>query len=114
MGDTAVSLFGSNRHLIGASGTPQAADIKTSAGFESLFINIVEVVNRMFGEDQTEVAREDMNSNEEVLQQFGLFTQRMAGPRQRLEFLAKRLTVGTALDGCRVVVGTPLYVALAE
>jgi len=42
------------------------------------------------------------------------FRQRMAGPRQRLEFLAKQLTVGTSLDGCRVVVGTPLYVALAE
>lgn len=113
VGDIAVSLFGSTRHLLGASGTPQAADLRTTAGFESLFINIVEVV-KTFEQDQTDAGGEDLKSNAEVLQQFALFTKRMSGPRQRLEFLAKRLTVGTALDGCRVVVGTPLYVALAD
>jgi hypothetical protein len=114
VGDTSVGLFGSACHLVGVGGTPQTGDIKTTMGGESTFFNIAAAVNGMFGQDQTEVGRGDLTSNDEVLQQFVLFTQRMSGPQQRLEFLAKRLAVGTARDGRRVLIGTPLYVALAD
>src|ERR1700674_859806 len=114
LGSTSVGLFGSACHLIGVGGSPQPGDIKTTMGGESTYFNIVAAVNGMFGQDQAEVGRGDLASNEEVLQQFVRFTQRMSGPQQRLEFLAKRLAVGAARNGCRVLIGTPLYVALAE
>jgi hypothetical protein len=57
-------------HLIGVGGSPQPGDIKTTMGGESTYFNIVAAVNGMFGQDQTEVGRGDLASNEEVLQQF--------------------------------------------
>jgi hypothetical protein len=112
VGGISVGLFGSALHLLSAAGTPQPAEFPM-IGKSQLF-NIVDAVNRILGEDPKETPRPDPAAQEEELQQFAKFTRLMKGPKQRLEFLAKRLTFGTGEDGCRVLIGTPLYVALAD
>jgi hypothetical protein len=109
-----VGLFGSALHLVGTGGTPQPADMKTTIGGESLYFNIVEAINKIFDDEHEGIRKADIATHEEVLQQFALFAQKMKGPQQRLEFVAKRLAFGNAKDGCRVLIGTPLYVALAD
>lgn len=113
---TILGLGGSARHVIGATG-------KSEAHSHSATPVLIAALCKEFGLPEPEFGRSNFlerskNSDgtvrpSNVLVAVELATTQMPGPEQRVEFLAKRLLFGT-VQGQNVLLGTPLYVALAD
>jgi hypothetical protein len=100
---TIVGLGGSARHVLGSTQPTAGVSIFTLAG--SALPSIVQLIARS---DQSPDPDED--DNRTVLDEATTFAAAMAGPREDLQFLARRLLAGQS-GGMTVVVGSPLYVA---
>ncbi|MFE6161320.1 DUF7019 family protein [Streptomyces sp. NPDC056486] len=106
-GDTVVALIGSGHHLIGQRTAPDTIQAAFS-NLPSLF-QLVQDDSRVDGRPVHE---------ENAIRQVLEFSASLTVPPVYGEFLARRLLSGTVTgrDGreLRIVVGTPLYVALAD
>lgn len=102
-GDTVIALIGSAHHLLGQRTAPETIQASYSM-LPSLFRLLDDTPGREHGQDPAH----------DVLE----FAELMTEPPVYGEFLARRLLHGTATgrDGRQVdiVVGTPLYVAMAD
>ena len=105
---TVLGLGGSRGHLFGVP----PADDRDPAISRSLLPSLLDGVVRspvitsvLSGEDDG-----DAEAREGVLRA----TVGLRGPTQNMEFVAKRLLHGPALDGRTVLLGSPLYVALVD
>ncbi|MFD6433771.1 DUF7019 family protein [Streptomyces venezuelae] len=102
-GDTVIALIGSAHHLLGQRTAPETIQASYSM-LPSLFRLLEETPGRAHGQDAAH----------QVLE----FAETLSEPPVYSEFLARRLLHGTATgrDGRQVdiVVGTPLYVAMAD
>lgn len=115
-GDTLVALIGSGHHLIGYEAAPDMARVGHS-GLPSLFGLLKDLPEhwlRFVASD-----RDDPPPSEhDVVGQVLTFSEALTVPPVHCEFLARRLMRGTVTldDGRRqqVVVGTPLYVSMAD
>lgn len=121
---TFLGLGGSFKHVIGEVGTSEVSDRpKPRRGLPSGASNAPRIYG-ILGEFISLIERdakimEDSGlkypmpgANELVLVR--KVTRRMKGPLQNLEFLAKRLMWGQDKDGKLLLLGSPIYVALAE
>ncbi|WP_030568310.1 DUF7019 family protein [Streptomyces aureocirculatus] len=106
-GDTLVALIGSAHHLIGYEPAPDMHRIGHSA-LPSMFQLLRDDADR----------RAERPSRGGVLHEVLEFSEALEVPPVSCEFLARRLTHGSVtMDDGRelaIVVGTPLYVAMAE
>jgi hypothetical protein len=121
--ETILGLAGSMRHVIGNLG----AESRTSVGHSGL-PSIMEVLREKFGLPLDEQGHVDSHVSgddlQETLATVAISTTGLSGSQQHLEFLAKRLVEGSlSLDpffildteeNQHVVLGTPLYVAMAD
>ncbi|KUL62706.1 DUF7019 family protein [Streptomyces sp. NRRL S-1521] len=102
-GDTVIALIGSAHHLLGQRTAPETIQASYSM-LPSLFRLLDDTPGREHGQDPAH----------DVLE----FAESLSEPPVYSEFLARRLLHGTATgrDGRQVdiVVGTPLYVAMAD
>ncbi|MEU6822430.1 SAVMC3_10250 family protein [Streptomyces atriruber] len=102
-GDTVIALIGSAHHLLGQRTAPETIQASYSM-LPSLFRLLDDTPGRAHGQDAAH----------QVLD----FAEALSEPPVYGEFLARRLLHGTATgrDGRQVdiVVGTPLYVAMAD
>ncbi|MEU5686150.1 hypothetical protein DEJ48_08775 [Streptomyces venezuelae] len=102
-GDTVIALIGSAHHLLGQRTAPETIQ-RTYSMLPSLFRLLDDRQGRAHGQDAAH----------DVLE----FAETLKEPPVYSEFLARRLLHGTAAgrDGRQVdiVVGTPLYVAMAD
>lgn len=124
--DTIVGLGGSLKHVIGAVG-------ETTAHSYSLTPYLIEGLQKVI--DASRVDREmDENDAPSALGSVAVASGEMGGPWERMEFVAKRLANGVEkhvswnprqhdpfggheyeqIGPMKVVLGTPLYVAMAE
>jgi len=111
---TIVGLGGSAKHVIGNHGQSQASKPRelSWSGAPNLLAYLMKELGLIpqrsdggLGYDVTP---------REYLVIVNQATARMIGPRQRLEFFAKRLLCGPNRRNNNVLLATPLYVALAE
>ncbi|EIE99896.1 DUF7019 family protein [Saccharomonospora glauca] len=101
-----VGLGGSGKHVLGAS----AAD-DTEGVPRSVTPNLLE---GLAAEPEIgDLLGVGTASDDEALRAVALATANLRGPLQNVEFVAKRLLHGR-VDGRHVVLGSPLYVALAD
>ncbi|WP_447040601.1 DUF7019 family protein [Streptomyces sp. DSM 118878] len=102
-GDTVIALIGSAHHLLGQRTAPETIQ-RSYSMLPSLFRLLDDTPGRPHGRDAAH----------DVLE----FAESLSEPPVYSEFLARRLLHGTATgrDGRQVdiVVGTPLYVAMAD
>ena len=110
--DILVVLIGSAHHLVGRRPPPDSLP-RAYSRLPELF--------RLLDRDEAEHAgREDKReaSDEAALRQVLQFAQHIGGPREPCDFLARRLLcgkiAGPADQPTKVVVATPLYVALSD
>ncbi|MET8683147.1 SAVMC3_10250 family protein [Streptomyces sp. NPDC004732] len=115
-GDTVVALIGSAHHLLGQRTAPDTIQASYSM-LPSLFRLLDDAPEdwpRHQRERRAAVPSHDQEAAHQVLE----FAESLTGPPVYGEFLARRLLHGTATgqDGRQVdiVVGTPLYVAMAD
>lgn len=131
---TIIGLGGSSKHVIGSSGQSSAHSHSITPFLISFLekqlglkkkpnphsIDVKRHERSYFGKRLTESERAD-----ESLHAVYLATTQMEGPLQRLEFLAKRLLYGELAeihrlphfdpnDEKKILLATPLYVAMAE
>lgn len=106
--NTVVGLGGSAKNVLGNVGTSAPHSHSTMPA-------ILTVLRKENNSD----ANEELH--DESLAAVHLATKGMKGPTQRLEFIAKRLAVGPSpyphrdkKQGMRVLLGTPLYIAMLE
>lgn len=116
---TVVGLGGSMKHVMGSTG-PASAD---SQSFTPILLSFLE---RQFESELekhrtesggAEGTKLDKDEAEMSLGAVALASIYMRGPKQNLNFLAKRLLFGRSephAQGRSVLLATPLYVALAE
>ena len=110
---TVVGLGGSMRHVIGAVGESVAPT--GTPGVPSAPFYITSVLRHELGLAPASVDDDVLGFEDTWDSNVLNATRRMRGPLQELDFLARRLLFGTYHDtGIRVLLGTPLYVALAE
>ncbi|MEU7580411.1 SAVMC3_10250 family protein [Streptomyces sp. NPDC041068] len=106
-GDTVVALIGSGHHLIGQRTAPDT--------IQAAFSNLPSLFRLV--QDHAE-ANGLAPNEDEALDQVLRFSRSLTVPPVFSEFLARRLLSGTVTgqDGreLQVVVGTPLYVAMAD
>jgi hypothetical protein len=125
---TVVGLGGSHQHLLGRPGqsepviSPIMSNSLTPALLDCLFKELG------WGEDNFRVLGANEERTDEVfLQAVEASAQDIKGPRQRVEFLAKRLLYGPVVrrefnrgtgiiveSALNALLGTPLYVAMAD
>jgi hypothetical protein len=126
---TVFGLGGSARHVIGEIGDACSRDgepIHSHSATPFLLDHLIreqlatgelsraEYDRYLLGHGDVRIAGEQ-NRPGPGLDAIGLATEAMRGPQQRLEFLAKRLLVGAEFRTERqILLGSPLYVALAE
>jgi hypothetical protein len=118
-GNTVLGLGGSMSHVIGAPG--ESDPPSTPSHFRRFSIGPV-LVHYLKRELNLHPGYELDEFEESLWADFVFWTTlQMRGPRQRLEFMAKRLQEGSpagkyveAEGGWRVIFGTPLYVAIAD
>jgi len=109
-----LGLGGSAHHVIGNQGT-------SSSHSHSATPYMMEYLDAQFGEGSGFPRLSDKESDRGVLMAVQLATTQMEGPEQKLEFVAKRLAQGfspypdrDAKQGMKVLLGTPIYVALID
>jgi len=120
---TVIALIGSAHHLIGSGAAPEAVPIGYSGSMLPTFFTLLERDQAEWDdrhqvqESNRPLTRRDRPSDQQSLQQVIDCAEQITGPRQGYEFLARRLLLGTRLDPdgwpVRVLIGTPLYVALS-
>ncbi|MEV0118601.1 SAVMC3_10250 family protein [Streptomyces sp. NPDC050844] len=106
-GDTVVALIGSGHHLIGQRTAPDT--------IEAAFSNLPSLFQLARESAPTHGRHAD---EEEAMRQVLLFSESLMVPPVYGEFLARRLVHGTVTGGdgreLQIVIGTPLYVAMAD
>ena len=103
---TILGLAGSTQHLISRIGSSEFSMGISEAP------NILRVLLTL---DNPEKDASETSIDDDELGLVAKATGLMKGPEQRLEFLAKRLIEGYARkENARIVLGSPIYVALAE
>ena len=113
-GDTMVGLGGSARQVIGEAGS--------STPTNSLTIGLVVALRGEVMLEEGELDEVDAESENRLMGTTSMIvtgmsgaTSRMAGPEERLEFLARRLLFDDREEEpTRMLLGTPIYVALAD
>jgi hypothetical protein len=112
-----LGLGGSSRHVIGAAGHTLALSYSSMPLLVSMLCKAVDLpepeLNRRHREHLGYCEGGHRNDAGYALRAILTATTQMNGPIQRVEFLAKRLLYGEA-DDKQILLGTPLYVALAE
>ncbi|MFB7508826.1 DUF7019 family protein [Streptomyces broussonetiae] len=120
---TVVALIGSAHHLIGSGVAPEAVPIGYSGSMLPTFFTLLERDQAEW--DDRHQVQDSANplthrtrpDEQESLRQVIDCAERITGPSQGCEFLARRLLLGTTQDPngrpVRVLIGTPLYVALS-
>jgi hypothetical protein len=118
-GETAMSIFGlagSVHHLIGARGESKTHVASSAPYILAVLTHDDPASLTTCGGDAIPVDCD--NSDFYPLGGIRAATQRLSGPPQKVEFLAKRLLQGhppdPRCDGKLVVLGSPIYVELAE
>lgn len=99
---TVLGLGGSIKHVIGAVGT-SVIDRPSS-----LAPSIISILNSALDETRTSPIHKTH------LDRIAFITRRLEGPIQNCEFLAKRLLEGNDKREKKVLLGSPIYVALAD
>ncbi|MFD3584517.1 DUF7019 family protein [Streptomyces sp. NPDC058683] len=117
-GRTVVALIGSAHHLVGHRVQAEGIPVGHSM-LPSLFRLLRETPEDWPRREPTAVSGRDYPANDrEALRQVLDFSAHLTEPATYCEFLARRLLRGTATDEngqeWEVVIGTPLYVAMAE
>lgn len=116
-GKTVVGIGGSRSHLIGlpfpADQDAQSARSTLPALLQAFTPADEQAVVAASREDEDMLA-ELQRDEEAALSVVQRATTSLRGPAQNLEFLAKRLLYGRTVDGRSVLLGTPLYVAIAD
>jgi hypothetical protein len=104
---TTLGLGGSLKHVIGSKG-----DSKSQSGSWTYFL--LSVLSKEFELQRFSIEYERPESP--ALDAVCFATKNMKGPKQNFEFLAKKLLCGTSMRfKCpSVLLGTPIYVALAD
>ncbi|MBL7252718.1 DUF7019 family protein [Paractinoplanes lichenicola] len=96
-GKTILGLGGSRAHVFGA---PPGPDQQVLPVGRSMLPSLLEGITRVDGADAPEAVR--------------AATDALRGPEQNMEFIAKRLMDEPGPEGERVLLGSPLYVALVD
>jgi hypothetical protein len=122
--DTTIALIGSSYHLVGRHPLPPNGSLLGRSFLPDLF--------QLLERDEAERADQQVRGSpwlrnaqrssamdeEQALEQVLDFGERARAPRQSCEFLSRLLLTGFITDANgnarRIVVGTPLYVALVE
>jgi uncharacterized protein DUF7019 len=120
--DTVVALIGSRHHLVDREPPRPEHELAPPSSNLPALVKLVE----RHGEEYDAIvdaafhlpSRAQDADERRVLGQVVDFAQRMRGPRESCEFLARRLLTGTTTGPTgrpmTVVIGTPLYVALSD
>jgi hypothetical protein len=136
---TILGLIGSGKHIIGEAGTVDTGLIGSSAPFLmglTLMVADASSLTKLKNDDangeerkkrlQTLAERQGLKADEDRINQLLLSTVKsitmdMKGPVQKMEILAKRLAEGydrqtdsTNQKAKKLLLGSPIYVALAE
>jgi hypothetical protein len=125
---TVFGLGGSSKHLVGDAGLTGNVDhphVHSHSLTPYLLAFLEKEQLASGGMDRQTYARDGQSTRDSLGYQQGLHavflaTTQMSGPKQRLEFLAKRLLCGRKPLGIppqsvtHVLLGSPLYVAMAE
>jgi hypothetical protein len=102
---TVVGLGGSGKHVLGNSGqSGEALARSTTPGLLAGLATEPEIGDLLGVGSSTD---------DDVLRAVTLASAGLTGPLQNVEFVAKRLVQGS-VDGRKVVLGSPLYVALVD
>jgi hypothetical protein len=120
---TVIALIGSAHHLVGSGVAPEAVPIGYSGSMLPTLFTLLER-DQAEWDDRHQVqeanpplTRRERPSDQDSLRQVIGCADQITGPSQECEFLARRLLVGTTQDPngrpVRVLIGTPLYVALS-
>ncbi|MFE2180043.1 DUF7019 family protein [Streptomyces sp. NPDC059455] len=117
-GRTVIALIGSAHHLVGQKAPAEGIAVAHSM-LPSLFRLLREAPEEWPRDEPTAISGRGHPANErEALEQVLEFSASLRGPAMYCEFLARRLLRGTVTDPggeeLDIVVGTPLYVAMAE
>jgi hypothetical protein len=110
---TVLGLGGSEKHVIGGIGNSEAT---ASASLMPVLIRILSS-EFPYSDDLASTARDDDPVSHGTLLAVRNATEKMRGPSQNLEFLAKRLVESREIDEDdkkTVLLGSPIYVALVE
>jgi hypothetical protein len=114
---TIVGLGGSMIHVIGDQPVESSEPRKSSKVIGSQAVGIESVLYEVLKLPEKKIADYYLEDNTELLTAVSHVTRTINSPLQRLEFLAKRLVEGTHKEydkSWHVVLGTPLYVAMAD
>jgi hypothetical protein len=115
-----IGLGGSGKHVIGGPGASNATDWGGSIGPVLLWILLK---NTGISEKELPHVDPDLSSDGTIdsdntrgirllRQSMRRTLENMSGPEQRVEFLAKRLVSGNSGGATKVILGTPIYVAM--
>lgn len=102
---TFCGLVGSARHLVGSVASKDGAEDYAGSAMPAAMHYLEELASGL-----------GITHSDDTLNSMGSLLDRLRGPAQRLEFVAKRLLEGSVKSGPRTqcVLASPLYVALAE
>jgi hypothetical protein len=107
---TILGLVGSRKHVIGKAGESGLMTIASS--FTPEIPNLLQTIRQKLF-DNTHEKDDRFDQSDAGLVAFT--TKHLKGPHQKMEFLAKRLIESYSHDNKkRVVLGSPIYVALVE
>ncbi|MHC4696264.1 MAG: DUF7019 family protein [Planctomycetota bacterium] len=116
--DTILGLGGSSRHVVGNTGGSHPYSASAAPYLVSYLCNELQLPT---DNDEVEHLGLRPGNLELELMAVHLASTGMDGPEQRLEFIAKRLLHGPSpypdrdpKPGLKVLLGTPLYVAMSE
>ncbi len=96
-GQTVLGLGGSRAHVFG---TPPGPEPQVPPMGRSMLPSLLDGITQVDGAEGPDAVR--------------AATDALRGPEQKMEFIAKRLMDGPGPDGERVLLGSPLYVALVD
>jgi hypothetical protein len=118
-GDVVLGLTGSKHHVVGFQGEGMMGYGRSGMVqqvYEDLDRQLADAIQN--SESSGGDFRERVHQDEQGLWKVKYVAENLLGPTQRLEFLAKRLLKGQVSDGVgqerTVLLGTPIYVALAD
>jgi hypothetical protein len=114
-GDTMVGLGGSARQVIGEAGSSTPTNSLTIGLVVALRGEVMLEEGELDEVDAGESENRLMGTTSMIVTGMSGATSRMAGPEERLEFLARRLLFDDREEEpTRMLLGTPIYVALAD
>jgi hypothetical protein len=113
--NTVVGLGGSMRHVIGATGSSSSAGSSLTYGLAAALRGEVLREEGELDEDESHDERWFTAHTSMIVMGMTSAVRRMGGPEERLEFLARRLLFDETEEApTRMLLGTPIYVALAD